>query len=49
MTMIYRSERKMADLAVGLIEAAAAKFNTPMNIEVEMLKEDGTEVKFKLS
>lgn len=49
MTMIYRSERKMADLAVGLIEAASAKFETPMKIEVEMLKEDGTEVKFKLS
>ncbi len=49
MTMIYKSERKMSDLAIGLIEAAAEKFNTEINIETEFLNEDGSEVKFKLS
>lgn len=49
MTMIYRSDRKMADLALGLIEASAKKFNTPLNIETTLLKEDGSEVQFKIS
>lgn len=49
MTMIYRSERKMADLAQGLIEAASEKFNSPLNIEMVLLKEDGSEVQFNLS
>jgi len=49
MTMIYRSERKMADLAIGLMEAAANHFKHPLNIETEMLAEDGSVVKFNLS
>lgn len=49
MTMIYRSERKMSDLAIGLIEAAANHFNEPLKIERELLAEDGSVVKFKLS
>lgn len=49
MTMIYRSERKMADLALGLIEAAGEKYNTELNIETELLEESGTVVKFKIS
>ena len=49
LTMIYRSERKMADLAIGLIEAAAAHYQEDLKIETEMLKADGSEVKFKIS
>jgi hypothetical protein len=49
MTMIYRSPRKMADLAIGLIEAAAEKYNQDLTIETELLKADGSEVKFKIS
>lgn len=49
MTMIYRSERKMADLALGLIEAAGEKYDTELKIETELLEESGTVVKFKIS
>lgn len=49
LTMVYRSERKMADLAIGLIEAAAKKYQTALNIETELLADDGSVVKFKLS
>jgi hypothetical protein len=49
MTLIYRSERKMSDLALGLIEAAAEHYETDLKVEKELLKADGTAVKFKLS
>lgn len=49
LTMVYRSERKMADLAIGLIEAAAKKYETELTIETELLAADGSAVMFKLS
>lgn len=44
--MIYISDRKMADLAEGLIEATLEHFNTPMDIIRKNLIEDGSKVKF---
>jgi hypothetical protein len=49
LTMIYRSERKMSDLAMGLMEASALHYKQDLKIEREMLKADGSEVKFKIS
>jgi hypothetical protein len=39
----------MANLAIGLIEAAAVHYDADMEIETAMLKEDGSEVKFKIT
>lgn len=44
MKMTYRSERKLSDLAVGLITAAANHYNTPLEIETKYLVEDGSVV-----
>jgi hypothetical protein len=49
LVMIYSSPRKMADLAIGLIEAAAVHYDADMKIESEMLKADGSLVKFKIT
>jgi hypothetical protein len=49
LVMIYRSPRKMANLAIGLIEAAAVHYDADMKIETAMLKEDGRKVKFKIT
>lgn len=46
MTMIYRSERKMADLALGLIEASSNDMGVSMELRTEALSHDGTAVKF---
>lgn len=47
--MIYTSERKMAGLAKGLIEATFEHFNEPVEINQENVNTDGTIVKFLLT
>jgi hypothetical protein len=49
LVMIYRSLRKMANLAISLIEAAAVHYDADIKIETAMLKEDGSEVNFKIT
>lgn len=46
--MIYRSERKMADFAEGLIEGTMEHFGEKATIRRENLKADGTEVRFMI-
>jgi len=48
MIMTYKSERKMAALADGLIEKSIAHYGKEYTVEVENIKEDGSEVKFTL-
>ena len=47
--MQYESKRSMADLAYGLMEAAAEHFKEPMDINMDIVKEDGSVVKFTLT
>lgn len=44
--MIYKSERRMADFAEGLIEKTLEHYGETATIEKENIKENGTEVKF---
>jgi len=46
--MIYKSERKMAALAEGLMEKSFAYYKQPHSVEKELIKEDGSEVKFTI-
>lgn len=46
--MIYKSERKMAALAEGLMEKSFAYFKQPHSVNKELIKEDGSEVKFTI-
>lgn len=43
--MVYTSERKMADFAVGLIEACLLYFNEKGTVEKYNLNDDGSKVK----
>lgn len=47
--MLYQSERKMADFAYGLIEAAIEYYHEEADIEVNQLNESGSLVKFIIS
>jgi len=47
-SMIYSSSRGLYRLAHGLIEKSFEHFNTTATISFELLKEDGTEVKFNV-
>lgn len=47
--MIYKSERKMSSFAEGLIEKTLVYYQTDADIETEMIKEDGSEVRFVIS
>ena len=44
--MIYKSSRAMYYFGLGLMNKTFEHFNSSANIVMEMLKEDGTEVKF---
>ena len=44
--MIYSSERKMADFALGLIESALQYYKVDGAVEMERMKEDGSKVLF---
>lgn len=46
--IIYKSERKLGHFALGLLKSATKHFNEPMNIEMNNIKDDGSEVAFKL-
>ena len=46
--MTYKSERKMASLAEGLIEKSIAYYETSHVIEKELINEDGSVVKFTI-
>ena len=44
--MTYKSERKMAALAEGLIEKAIEYYNQPHSIDKKLIVEDGSQVEF---
>jgi len=44
--MIYKSSRAMHHFGLSLINKTFEYFNTTATIEIEKIKEDGTEVKF---
>jgi hypothetical protein len=48
MEMVYRSERSMSDLALGLIEATLLHYKEEADIERAFMDEAGTEVRFIL-
>ncbi|EAR02321.1 heme NO-binding domain-containing protein [Maribacter sp. HTCC2170] len=48
-SMIYSSSRGLYRLAHGLMEKAFEHFNGSANITYELIKEDGTEVKFDIT
>lgn len=48
LVMVYHSDRKMADLAYGLIEKTLEHFNEQKEIRMSYLTENGTEVKFTI-
>lgn len=48
MRMVYRSERKMAALAEGLMEKSIEYYNQKAEITTKNLKEDGSEVEFMI-
>ncbi|MBD1259665.1 heme NO-binding domain-containing protein [Maribacter polysiphoniae] len=48
-SMIYSSSRGLYRLAHGLIEKAFEHFNGSADITYELIKEDGTEVKFNIT
>ena len=47
--MEYYSERKMGDLAVGLMRGCMKHFNEEATIEKDMISEDGKKVKFTVT
>jgi len=48
MIMTYKSERKMAALADGLIEKSIAYYKQEYTVDMDYIKEDGSEVKFTI-
>ncbi len=48
LVMTYNSERKMSDLAYGLIEKTLEHFEEEKTIEVEYIDNDGSNVKFTI-
>ncbi|MBW2998795.1 heme NO-binding domain-containing protein [Candidatus Woesearchaeota archaeon] len=49
LTMIYHSSRAMHHFGLGLMNKTFEHFNTKATIELEKIKEDGTEVKFVIN
>ena len=49
MVMVYTSQRKLGDFALGLMEEAAKHYNEDVTIEKSMLAEDGSEVRFVIT
>jgi len=48
MVMIYSSERRMSDVASGLIEGCLAHYKESATIHKELITEDGSKVKFEI-
>lgn len=46
LTMLYKSSRAMHHFGLGLMNKTFEHFNTTANIELQKVKEDGTEVRF---
>lgn len=46
--LIYTSSRKMSDFAEGLMQGVINHFNEKINLSVELIKEDKSEVRFIL-
>ncbi len=44
--LIYTSQRKLSDFALGLLEGAAIHFNEKVLITTQMIEEDGSKVRF---
>nr|WP_319267273.1 heme NO-binding domain-containing protein [uncultured Draconibacterium sp.] len=49
MVMIYRSQRKLADFAEGLIHGCAKHFDEKITISKEYIEQDGTVVSFRIT
>lgn len=49
MVLTYKSERKMASLADGLIEKSLAHYNENCSVKKELLDDTGAEVKFTIT
>lgn len=49
MVMVYKSERKLGNFALGLLMSASEFFNEPMSISMQSLDEDGSLVQFTLN
>lgn len=49
MCMVYQSERKMASLAEGLINKSLAHYSDNCEVQMDLIKEDGSEVKFTIT
>ena len=49
MDIIYKSDRKLGVFALGLLKGASEFFKVPLDIEMNNLVEDGSEVQFILS
>ncbi|AEV33346.1 heme NO-binding domain-containing protein [Owenweeksia hongkongensis] len=49
MVMTYTSERKMSDLALGLIEKTLEHYKEDANIQRDFLNEDGSLVRFTIT
>ena len=47
--MIYSSDRRMGDFALGLMEGCADYFDQSLDIHIQNLKPDGSEVKFDVT
>ena len=47
--LIYRSRRAMGPFALGLILACGEHFNTPLEVQQELLSDDGSAVKFTIA
>jgi hypothetical protein len=47
-SMIYTSSRGLYKLAHGLMQKSFEHFNKSAEVSIELLKEDGTEVKFDI-
>ncbi len=49
MVMIYKSQRKLSDFALGLMEEAAKHYNEEVSIEKSFMDEEGSEVRFVIT
>ena len=49
MELIYNSERKLGQLALGLIKGCAEYFNEKIKIDLEPIEKDGSKIKFVLT
>lgn len=49
MIMVYSSQRKLSHLALGLIEETFVYYKEKAKVEMQLMKEDGSEVKFTVT